>query len=384
VSPWPQQPLGNVCEVVMGQAPSGEAYNQEGRGYPLIAGAGDFDGIRPAPKRFTTEAAKLSVAGDIILAIRATIGEKVWANGTYCLGRGVAALRPGSAVDKMFLWHWLTTARADLNRKARGATFKQVTKDDVVSLEIPLPPLPDQRRVGRILDRAEELRQKRRVALGLLDTLSQSLFLEMFGDPTTNPKGWKTQPMGQLLSVKHGFAFKSEYFRNTGEFVLLTPGNFYETGGYRDRREKQKYYVGPIPDGYILSANDLLVAMTEQAPGLLGSPILIPESNRFLHNQRLGLVKLTALAEKQFVFHMFNSRFIRSQIAASATGTKVKHTSPGQLTAIRIPIPPISLQREFARRALAAENLKVTQRTSVTMLNALFASLQHRAFQGEL
>jgi type I restriction enzyme S subunit len=72
--------------------------------------------------------------------------------------------------------------------------------------------------------------------------------------------------------------------------VLLTPGNFYETGGYRDRGEKQKYYTGEIPSGYVLNQGELLVAMTEQAAGLLGSPILVPESGKFLHNQRLGLV----------------------------------------------------------------------------------------------
>jgi type I restriction enzyme, S subunit len=128
VIPWAEQRLGEVCQVVMGQAPSGEMYNQDGKGYPLIAGAGDFDGMRPAPKRFTTEAAKLSATGDIVLAIRATIGEKVWADGTYCLGRGVAALRPLPVLDKMFLWYWLTTAHGELNRRARGATFKQVSK----------------------------------------------------------------------------------------------------------------------------------------------------------------------------------------------------------------------------------------------------------------
>ena len=75
-----------------------------------------------------------------------------------------------------------------------------------------------------------------------------------------------------------------------GDYALLTPGNYFESGGYRDRGEKQKYFTGSIPSDYILSEGDLLVAMTEQAAGLLGSPLLVPEPDRFLHNQRLGLV----------------------------------------------------------------------------------------------
>jgi len=91
---------------------------------------------------------------------------------------------------------------------------------------------------------------------------------------------------------------------------MLTPGNFYESGGYRDRSDKQKYYCGEIPPGYVLKKDDLLIAMTEQAAGLLGSPILVPESDKFLHNQRLGLVtkKPGVPWTNEFFFHVFNTK----------------------------------------------------------------------------
>jgi type I restriction enzyme S subunit len=78
----------------MGQAPNGQSYNERGEGLPLIAGAGDFNGLRISPKKFTTAPGKVSEPGDIILSIRASIGAKVWSDGEYCLGRGVAGLRP--------------------------------------------------------------------------------------------------------------------------------------------------------------------------------------------------------------------------------------------------------------------------------------------------
>ena len=122
---WTPVRLGDVCTVEMGQAPPGVSYNDQGRGLPLLAGAGDFKEGRPAAKKFTTAATKVAVKGDIVLGIRATIGEKVIADQTYCLGRGVAGLRP---VDKRlhvrFLWHWLTHTSLRPTVPASGAVSR--------------------------------------------------------------------------------------------------------------------------------------------------------------------------------------------------------------------------------------------------------------------
>ena len=295
-------------------------------------------------------------------------------------------VRLGDTAEPRFVSHFFQTPDywAQVSNGARGAAQPGVNATTLRRLKIPLPPLAEQRRIAEVLDRAEALRAKRRAALAQLDTLTQSLFLDLFGDPVTNPMDWQVVSLGELLSVRHGFAFQSEYFMKSGEFVLLTPGNFFEKGGYRDRGGKQKYYVGPLPKDYLLERGDMLVAMTEQAPGLLGSPVIIPESKRFLHNQRLGLIHLGDRVETQFLFHLFNSSFVRGEIQASSTGTKVKHTSPRKICAVQVPLPPLSLQREFARQMATVENLKTTHRASLAELDALFASLQHRAFRGEL
>lgn len=89
--------LADVCTIIMGQAPPGDSYNDRSLGLPLIAGAGDFKGDRLVPLKFTTRPSKTTIAGDIVLSIRASIGAKVWSDGEYCLGRGVAGLRPALA-----------------------------------------------------------------------------------------------------------------------------------------------------------------------------------------------------------------------------------------------------------------------------------------------
>jgi type I restriction enzyme S subunit len=164
----------------MGQAPSGSSYNDRGEGLPLIAGAGDFKGGVLAPTKFTTQPGKVSKPGDIVLSIRASIGAKVWADGEYCLGRGVASLRARPELDDKYLWHWLTRSERDLASKGRGATFLQVNKNDIGEMPIVLPPLSEQRRIAAILDHADALRAKRRQVLAHLDSLTHSIFNEMF------------------------------------------------------------------------------------------------------------------------------------------------------------------------------------------------------------
>jgi type I restriction enzyme S subunit len=157
---------------------------------------------------------------------------------------------------------------------------------------------------------------------------------------------WAETRMGAHFRVKHGYAFKGEHFDSEGQYVLLTPGSFYEKGGYRDQGDKTKYYTGDVPESYILDEADLIVAMTEQAPGLLGSSALVPEGGRCLHNQRLG--RVVDLDEhqlnKRYLYYLFNTNDVRHQISATATGGKVRHTAPERIGNVLFRIPPLNVQ----------------------------------------
>ena len=147
--------------------------------------------------------------------------------------------------------------------------------------------------------------------------------------------------LGDAIHVRHGFAFKSQYFSDTGEFVVLTPGNFYEEGGFRLRPHKDKFYSAAIPQDYLLKKEALIVAMTEQGPGLLGSSALVPQGGKYLHNQRLGLVDEidTNMLDKLFLYYLFNTRAVRAQLSGSATGTKVRHTAPERIYRVKVSVP---------------------------------------------
>lgn len=164
-----------------------------------------------------------------------------------------------------------------------------------------------------------------------------------------NETPWRRLRLGEVIRIKHGYAFQGGFFANSGPYILLTPGNFDERGGFRLRGEKEKYYVGEIDPQYILRKGDLIVAMTEQAEGLLGSSALIPESGRFLHNQRLGLVipLREQEIEARFLYHLFNYQPVRAQIRASASGVKVRHTSPSRIGEVKVTLPPFGVQKRI-------------------------------------
>ena len=155
--------------------------------------------------------------------------------------------------------------------------------------------------------------------------------------------------LGECLKVKHGWAFKGEYFSDEGTQSLLTPGNFYEKGGFKPNCGKERYYTGDYPEEYVCHKGDLIVAMTEQAAGLLGSTAIVPENNKYLHNQRVGLITCDeSKLRKLYAYYLFMTKSVRNQLERSSSGTKVKHTSPERIYDVIVSIPDTGEQDKIS------------------------------------
>ncbi len=184
---------------------------------------------------------------------------------------------------------------------------------------------------------------------------------------------WHMVQLGELIDIKHGFAFKSQYFSSEGKYILLTPGNCHETGGLKLKGDKEKYYTGEVPVGYVLSIGDLLVVMTDlvnTAP-ILGGAFIIPEDDRFLHNQRLGLVSLkdTSRINKSFLYYLLNTQNYRGQVRGSASGATVRHTSPDRIKRCTVQIPKrIDEQVSIASILSAYDDLIENNRRRIQLL----------------
>ena len=188
--------------------------------------------------------------------------------------------------------------------------------------------------------------------------------------------------LGDLVHIKHGWAFKGEYFSESGKYIVVTPGNFFEDGGFRLREGKEKYYLDDFPRDYLLKKNDLILAMTEQGEGLLGSPALIPNDDMFLHNQRIGLVQIldnTVLC-KEYLYYLFFTSYIRKTIANTSTGTKVRHTSPRGMYKLKINLPPLKTQQKIASLLSNYDKLIENNTQRITLLESMAEELYKEWF----
>ena len=195
---------------------------------------------------------------------------------------------------------------------------------------------------------------------------------------------WRQRRLGDVLEIKHGFAFKGEFFSNTGEFVLLTPGNFREEGGLRLKGEKEKHYTGKFPEEFLLRQGDLLVAMTDltQNAPILGSTAFIPEDGRFLHNQRLGKIVNLKTNEvlPQFVFYLFNTASVRGHIKGSASGATVRHTSPSRIYDVPVELPLLPVQRRIVGILSAYDELIENNQRRIQILETMARALYREWF----
>lgn len=386
MSGWKSETLGCLCDILDSQRKPITKCDRKSGKYPYYGATGILDYVE-------------GYLFDEPLVLVGEDGAK-WASGEYTafaiagkcwVNNHAHVLRPHRSI---MLDNWLIyyLVHSDLSEFVSGLTVPKLNQGSLREIPIPVPPISDQKRIVSILDEAFDgiatakanAETNLNNARALFESHLQSVFAQR-GD------GWVEMSLAELCDIKHGFAFKSEYFTTEGDYVVLTPGNFYESGGYRDRGEKQKYYSGEIPKGYVLDEGDLLVAMTEQAAGLLGSPIIVPESDKFLHNQRLGLVtkKIGIPWVNNFFFHVFNTHAVRKEIHDSASGVKVRHTSPTKIGEVVVAFPTsISEQHAIVSKLndLDAETqrLESIYQQKFDALDALKKSLLDQAFTGEL
>ena len=193
---------------------------------------------------------------------------------------------------------------------------------------------------------------------------------------------WQPLRLGDALSVSHGFAFKGEFFRDEGDLIVLTPGNFREVGGFKPKNGKEKFYEGPFPERFLLKESQVVVAMTEQSKGLLGSSATIPVDNKYLHNQRIGLLNITdpCRLDLRFAFHLLNAPSVRQQIQATATGSKVRHTAPDRIESIVAVVPNIEQQRRIGRSLDHFDELIENNRRRIEILEEMARLLYREWF----
>ena len=302
-------------------------------------------------------------------------------------GGFVSVLRAQKQViEPRYLYRWFSSEPVQALVRSFGRKTTNISNLDVgrcLGLPIPLPPLSEQRRIAAILDQADALRAKRRMVLSELTQMTQAIFLEMFDDPATNRRDWPTYQCAHLC-----------HRINVG--VVVRPASYYKENGVpaiRGTNIKKSgidltdivYFSKTDSDGPLsksrLRSGDLVIVRTGQ-PGLAA---VVPDDLDGANAIDVIIVTPdTAQIHPIYMRELLNSKSGREVVVAQSRGQIQQHFNVGSLAAAQLIVPPLELQRTFERRVTANVRLQDLEQSSLASLDALFASLQHRAFRGEL
>jgi type I restriction enzyme S subunit len=297
----------------------------------------------------------------------------------------LCALVPKS--DKIvtnYLYRFL--CQVDMRKLTKKTTgLDSIAFSDLRRVAIPLPPISEQRRISTILDQADALRAKRREALVQLDKLTQSIFIEMFGDPTSNAEGWPLVQLSDTAEIISGYAFRSdEYVEGSAGNIKLCRGANVLPGrlDWSDLACWSSDKTSKLSP-FWLTVGDIVIAMDRPwiSEGFKIAQVLEDDCPSLLV-QRVARIRGKAGVANTYLFHLLNHPTFTQH--CRPTETTVPHISPNEIRSFRFCLPPGIVQQDFVKRIESLQRLKHAQSQSLTELDALFASLQHRAFRGEL
>lgn len=393
---WPTRRLSDVAEVFNGKTPpKGE---QRESGYPVLKirdvdGLGNFRGPFQSFVDDTYAAkynSKFVRKGDLLILNAAHSATHV-ASKTYraspqaydALATGEwLVVRPSSeSLDPGFMSHWINhpATRGRLREIVNGI---HLYPRDVAALDIPLPPLPEQRRIAAILDHADSLRAKRRAAIARLEELTQSVFIDMFGDPARNPLGLPTVTIGSMLdSASYGTSEKSG---TSGDFPVLRMNNITYRGAL-DLADLK--YTDLAPDKierFTVRNGDILFNRTNSKE-LVGKTAVVREQRPLAYAGYLVRLRVNANNSPEYISQYLNSAHGKAILRGMCKNiVGMANINAKEVQTIRILQPDAGAQQKFENRVLQIREATATVKFALAQSDLLFTSLQSRAFKGEL
>ena len=286
-------------------------------------------------------------------------------------------------LDPWYLARWLTDQwqhRVFESLCTQWVNQAAVRKDDLLSLEIPLPPLPKQKRIAAILAKADRLRRLRRTARDLSDTYLQSVFLEMFGDPVSNPMGWERAGVSDLGRVQTGNTPSRSDPKNYGSYIEWIKSDNIANDEMFVTRSREMLSEEGLRKGRSVEPGSILVTCIAGSPTSIGNIALTDRKVAF--NQQINAVTPHKDVDSTFLYGLF--RVAKPLVQRSTTLGMKRIITKSKFENLVLIKPPLPLQQEFAHITHKFERLRAQQREAERQAEHLFQTLLHRAFRGEL
>lgn len=297
---------------------------------------------------------------------------------------------PKINLDLEYLYWVLKTIilpRAQKNISGTTKSRERVSKEFLANLPIPLPPLPEQKRIVEILSLAEELIQKQKSAIALIDKILMAKFLEMFGDPATNPKGWEVRKLKEILSQNQSGIWGNNPPKGERNYPIIRSTEITHDGKIQiGEKLAFRYVPRNVAQNYILKKGDILVVKSSGSAHLIGRVALFNMEGEFLFSNFIQRLHPNEdLILPIYLYFILNSTYAYNYIRSShTTTTGLRNLRISTYNKLKIPIPPIKLQQQFAQIVKEFEKKRKELQNTLEILESLFKVLQKKAFTGEL
>ncbi|MBP9163024.1 MAG: restriction endonuclease subunit S [Leptospiraceae bacterium] len=386
---WINTTLGNIAQLIMGQSPPGSTYNTKQKGMPFFQGKAEFGALYPVAEKWCTEPLKIAESGDVLMSVRAPVGSVNFADQKCCIGRGLCAIRlEKSLADNFYLFYYLKLIEPFLSQQGQGSTFTAINRDQLIKIKIPLPPLAEQKQIVAILQEADALRRKKKEILEKSNRLASALFLEMFGDPVRNEKGWEDGALKDNIRLQGGYAFKSSDLNSNDGIKLLKIANVnYETIDWHETTFLPNSFINSYKD-FSLNVNDIVIALTRpiiQSLNAVKVGIISEKDIPCLLNQRVGRFIINEKSiNRTFLKYFLYTKYFKNQIEKLVQDALLPNISTNKIESINCYKPPLPLQNDFAKKVEAIEDTTKQIENSLQKMEKLYDSLLQKAFTGNL
>ena len=378
-------PLGEVAEFINGAAFKPEDWHENGRKIIRIQNLNDSS----KPYNLTTRNVdkKYEVnTGDILVSWSASLGVFEWLEmETAWLNQHIFKAIPDKAkVHKNYFKYSLGKALNDMECYLHGATMKHVNRKEFLSTKIYVPPLEEQRRIAAILDKADGVRRKRKEAIRLTKELLRSTFLEMFGDPVTNPKGWEVKRLGEICTnFQNGIGKNSEHYGHGSKVANIS--DLYEWHRFIPEKYSLLDVTPKEIEKYSLMRGDLLfVRSSVKREGVAVCSVYDSDEICLFSSFMIRVRPRTDLINPEFLSLMLRTPPMRNRLILGSNTSTITNISQPGLSKIEVVVPPIKTQNLITK---VTKNIEESVRCHLQALEQsenLFNSLLQRAFRGEL
>jgi len=370
--------LSEVAKIIMGQSPPSSTYNVDGNGLPFFQGKADFGEIYPRPRVYCSEPIRIAEPGDVLITVRAPVGPTNLNPERSCIGRGLSAIRVGTNIERNYLFYFLRYYEPELAKAGTGSTFAAISREGLETIKLPLPPLPEQQRIAAILQKADRLRRLRRYARQLSDGYLQSVFLEMFGDPVTNPKGWKTLKASQIFDIQLG-KMRSEK-EITGKYLKPYLRNVNVQWGYLDLSDiKEMDFTPNEMEKYRLQQGDILVCEGGEVgrTAIYNGELDECGYQNALHRLRAKNHEINS----DYFIHYMKVACAFGVVSKLTSQVTIAHFTAEKFAELEVMLAPLKMQNEFSEICQKTYRLQKRQKEAERQAEQLFQSLLHQAFE---